>query len=414
MDSEIAVSVNGVSKYYPLYRTPRDRLMQFIVPPLRKLIRAAPRQYFTPFWAIRDISFQLRKGETVGIVGRNGAGKSTLLQMLCGTVTPTSGSIETFGRVAALLELGAGFNPEFTGRENILMSGAVLGFSQEEMETHFDEILAFSEIGEFVDRPVKSYSSGMYVRLAFSVAVSIKPDILVVDEALSVGDVSFQHKCLKQIEQLKGRGTTILFVSHDVAAIKRFCARALWIDGGKLVADGSATRVADQYFDAMRKSARETERVAGLSKRIENTSIGEIRSVVVVRRQPEQSAISLGDQVTFDITFEVRRELDEPIVVGLAIFRSDDLYVCGLNTGLDNVWVPCSKGIHTVRLTFPRLNLYPGTYYVKAGLFDQTGMVRWHFDDMALRFEVVAPYIGEGVVLLDHQWHIGSLNDAES
>ena len=195
MSSEIAIKVENLSKCYHIYDQPRDRLKQMILPRMQRAIGMQPRQYFREFWALKDVSFEVKKGETVGIIGRNGSGKSTLLQMVCGTLNPTSGSIQTSGRIAALLELGSGFNPEFTGRENVYLNGAVLGLSRDEIDVRFDEIAAFAEIGEFIDQPVKTYSSGMMVRLAFAVAINVDPQILVVDEALSVGDELFQRKC---------------------------------------------------------------------------------------------------------------------------------------------------------------------------------------------------------------------------
>lgn len=207
------------------------------------------RKYFSEFWALKNASFEVHKGETVGIIGSNGSGKSTLLQMLCGTLNPSSGEINVHGRVAALLELGAGFNPEFTGKENVYLNAAILGLSLEEIDAAYADIEEFAEIGEFIDQPVKTYSSGMYVRLAFSVAVHTKPSILVVDEALSVGDARFQAKCLDRIKQMKESGVSILFVSHDVAAVRTLCDRALWLDKGVVRALGEVFPVTAQYTE---------------------------------------------------------------------------------------------------------------------------------------------------------------------
>ncbi|MEX5494519.1 ABC transporter ATP-binding protein, partial [Pseudomonas asgharzadehiana] len=195
MSSEVAIKVENLSKCYHIYDQPRDRLRQFVLPPVQRTLGMRSRQYYREFWALRGVNFEVKKGETVGIVGRNGSGKSTLLQMICGTLNPTDGSIQTQGRVAALLELGAGFNPEFTGRENVYLNAAILGLSKEETDQRFDDIAAFAEIGTFIEQPIRSYSSGMIVRLAFAVAINVDPDILIVDEALSVGDELFQRKC---------------------------------------------------------------------------------------------------------------------------------------------------------------------------------------------------------------------------
>ncbi|MBZ9792895.1 ABC transporter ATP-binding protein [Rhizobium sp. 3T7] len=232
MSSDIAIKVENLSKCYQIYDHPRDRLRQFISPRLQRLVGREARQYFNEFWALKDVSLEVKRGETVGIIGRNGSGKSTLLQLICGTLNPTSGSVQASGRISALLELGSGFNPEFTGRENVYMNAAVLGLSQDEIDSRFDQIAAFADIGHFLDQPVKNYSSGMGVRLAFAVQAMIDPDIFVVDEALAVGDEKFQRKCFARLDELKQSGTSILFVSHSAASIIELCDRALVLDGG--------------------------------------------------------------------------------------------------------------------------------------------------------------------------------------
>jgi lipopolysaccharide transport system ATP-binding protein len=236
-DSGCAIRVMGVSKYFSIYDTPRDRLKQMVMPRLHRLFGRAPRSYHREFWALNAVSFEIRRGETVGIIGRNGAGKSTLLQIICGTLEPSDGEVMTHGRIAALLELGAGFNPEFTGRENVFMNGAILGFSREEMAQRFDEIAAFADIGEFIDQPVKTYSSGMYVRLAFAVQACVDPEILIVDEALAVGDIGFQYKCFKRMEALKKKGVTILMVTHATGSILEYADRCIVLDGGRVIKD---------------------------------------------------------------------------------------------------------------------------------------------------------------------------------
>lgn len=243
---ESAIVVERVSKCYPMYARPKDRLKQALVPRAQRLLGLAPGQYFRESWAVRDVSLRVARGETVGIIGRNGSGKSTLLQMICGTVTPTAGQIGVSGRIAALLELGSGFNPEFTGRENVYMSGAILGMSREEVDARFDRIVAFAELGDYMDRPVKTYSSGMYVRLAFSVIAHADADVLVVDEALSVGDVFFAQKCMRFLRDFQRTGT-VLFVSHDAGAVTNLCDRAIWLDGGRVMLDGPAKDVCEAY-----------------------------------------------------------------------------------------------------------------------------------------------------------------------
>lgn len=230
--SDIVIQVKNLSKCYHIYSRPQDRLKQSVMPRLQQLVGRAPSRYFREFWALRDVSFEVNKGETVGIIGRNGSGKSTLLQLICGTLTPTYGTVTTQGRVAALLELGSGFNPEFSGRENVYLNGTILGLSKEEIDSRFDNIAGFADIGEFIEQPVKMYSSGMVVRLAFAVQAMVDPDILIVDEALAVGDEKFQRKCFARLDELKSRGTSILFVSHSGSQIVELCERALLLERG--------------------------------------------------------------------------------------------------------------------------------------------------------------------------------------
>ncbi|WP_027357056.1 ABC transporter ATP-binding protein [Desulfofundulus thermocisternus] len=243
----VAIRVNNLSKCYYIYDRPQDRLKQSIIPRIQRLLGMEPKNYFREFWALRNVSFEVKKGETVGIIGRNGSGKSTLLQIICGTLTPTSGTVETNGRIAALLELGSGFNPEFTGRENVYLNGAVLGLSKEEIDARFDDIVSFADIGDFIDQPVKTYSSGMYVRLAFAVQACIDPDILIVDEALAVGDEKFQRKCFDRIEHLRSNGASILLVTHSTTVIERFCQRAVLLHNGNLHGVGPSNIIVDQY-----------------------------------------------------------------------------------------------------------------------------------------------------------------------
>lgn len=241
MSSEVhAIEIQNISKAFPVYAEPHHRLLQM-------LSRRNKQRWYQEFVALRDVSFSVERGETLGIVGRNGSGKSTLLQIICGTQTPTAGQVAVNGRVAALLELGSGFNPEFTGRENVFLNGMVLGLDWSEIEQRFDSIAAFAEIGDFMERPVRTYSSGMYVRLAFAVAINVTPDILIVDEALSVGDEAFQRKCFARINRIREEGATILFVSHSASTVVELCNRAVLLDGGELLAVGSPKYIVSRY-----------------------------------------------------------------------------------------------------------------------------------------------------------------------
>jgi lipopolysaccharide transport system ATP-binding protein len=243
MSSELAVSVRHLSKAYQIYEKPRHRLQQMLFGRFRA------RKFYKEFWALRDINFEIPKGTVIGILGKNGAGKSTLLQILCGTLTPTSGDVVIHGRVAALLELGSGFNPEFTGIENVYMNGQILGLSTQEIDEKINDIKKFADIGDFVYQPVKTYSSGMFARLAFSVAVHVDPDVLIVDEALSVGDSWFQHKSMARMRLLMTKGCTVLFVSHSIDSIRALCDEAIWIDSGIIKLHGDVTTVTNEYMN---------------------------------------------------------------------------------------------------------------------------------------------------------------------
>jgi lipopolysaccharide transport system ATP-binding protein len=247
MSSDVIISAKSLSKHYQIYQNPRDRLKQLVMPRLRRALRVPQKNYYSDFCALHEVSFEIKRGETVGIVGRNGSGKSTLLQIICGTLNASSGELVTHGRIAALLELGSGFNPEFTGQENIYMNGILLGLSKEEIDQRYDEIIRFADIGDSVDQPVKTYSSGMALRLAFAVAINADPEILVVDEALSVGDELFQRKCFARIAAIKEKGATILFVSHAGGTIVELCDRAILMDSGEKLAVGTPKTIVAQY-----------------------------------------------------------------------------------------------------------------------------------------------------------------------
>ena len=261
MSSEVVLKVQNVSKRYEIYDAPHHRLLQ-------TLLRGRKR-FYKEFWALKDVSFQVNRGETVGIIGRNGSGKSTLLQMICGTLSPTSGTIQINGRVAPLLELGSGFNPEFTGRENIYMNAAVLGLGKKEVDERFDNIATFADIGDFIDQPVKTYSSGMYVRLAFAVIAHVDADILVIDEALAVGDVFFTQKCMRFLRKFMEKGT-VLFVSHDTSAVLNLCSQAILLQDGKLKSSGTPKDVTDLYLEDLFKTVQEVKTLPVNSSRISN------------------------------------------------------------------------------------------------------------------------------------------------
>ena len=321
MCSDIAIRVENLSKCYQIYNKPADRLKQSLCPRVQRLLGREPQQYFKEFWALKNVSFEVKKGETVGIIGRNGSGKSTLLQMICGTLTPTSGSVQTFGRVAALLELGAGFNPEFTGRENVYLNASILGLSQEEIDQKFDAIAAFADIGEHLEQPVKTYSSGMFVRLAFAVIAHVDADILIIDEALAVGDAFFTQKCMRFLRDFMKSGT-ILFVSHDTGAIVNLCTYALLIRNGVIAQAGTPKEVTETYLVNLYEFTQKVDGVSDnntvqekLAKKIQSDDLVEYKDfrselllpsilrndIKIFKFNPDQSSFGSGDAKVISI-----------------------------------------------------------------------------------------------------------------
>jgi lipopolysaccharide transport system ATP-binding protein len=312
MCADRMISLSEVSKCHLIYERPEDRLKQIVVPRIRRLLGMAPKRFYSEFWALRDISVQVHKGETLGIIGRNGAGKSTLLQILCGTLNPTSGSVETKGRIAALLELGAGFNPEFTGRENVYFNAAVLGLEKRQIDERFEDIAAFADIGEFIDRPVKTYSSGMFVRLAFAVIAHVDADILVIDEALAVGDAVFNQKCMRFLRAFK-QDKTLIFVSHDVQSVINLCDKAMWLERGTIRMLGQAKEVAEAYMEdaILEASAPQKKNVASAPVKMvselspRDTSSAPVSTTVAAREAggDERQGITLFDNLAESAQF---------------------------------------------------------------------------------------------------------------
>lgn len=310
---ENIIEIKDLCKVYKLYNKPGDRIKESLFP-------KAFKGKSTDFYALNGVSFGIKRGETVGIIGKNGSGKSTLLKILTGVISESSGEKRITGNISALLELGAGFNPEYTGIENIYLNGTIMGISKEEMKEKIDDIIAFAEIGEFINHPVKSYSSGMFVRLAFAVAINVDPDILIVDEALAVGDYRFQAKCYNKFEELKEKGKTILFVTHDVDAVRRFCSRALWIDSGKLIMDGNVNEVTSKYMEFivgsdpnvnLEKIEEENTEIQSLPDKEMNpinrfgSDVGVIKNVRVFNGNRETEVFSLYDDIKVMIEVDI-------------------------------------------------------------------------------------------------------------
>ncbi len=406
--NDIAIRVSNLSKRYEIYANPPDRLKQFVMPRLQRLTGREPKQYFREFWALNDVSFEVKKGETVGIIGRNGSGKSTLLQIICGTLSPTSGSVETNGRIAALLELGSGFNPEFTGRENVYMNAAVLGLSKEEVDERFDDIAAFADIGLFIDQPVKTYSSGMAVRLAFAVQSQVEPDILIVDEALSVGDAKFQVKCFDQLRQLKENGTSILLVTHSSEQIVTHCTTAILLNGGIQVETGKPRHVVNRYMDLLFGKEKIPKHAApeqlpkvptdginitsyelslledNFSKRNSynpheyrwgDSAAAILDYYLAADDEPYPSAISMGQRITLAVSVKFNRDIYRPIF-GITIKTKEGITVYGVNSEtLECDYIQKlggSSSIMQVETAFV-CRLAPGDYFVSLGLATKHG-----------------------------------------
>ena len=417
MSDDIVISVDHVSKAYRIWSDPSARLKSPLVGAARMLfpttsetrrkIEAKAAAYYRDFYALKDISFQVRKGESVGIIGRNGSGKSTLLQIIAGTLQPTTGSVRVNGRVAALLELGSGFNPEFTGRENVYLNAAVLGLSGAETDAKFDSIAAFADIGDFLDQPVKTYSSGMMMRLAFAVQTAVEPDILIVDEALSVGDAPFQARCFARIKQLQDQGCSTLFVSHDIGTVRTFCQQAVWLRAGIAAAQGACNEVCGAYQNdclrAMGMSLAETplkEAEASTRSALSPATDPAETSIQEILRQPRAEYEKNADlyrkgsrRVRIDNFFFVDSKghrssvlrWDEPVTaifsLGSAAGYNGHFQVSiNLRTLQGVQLMSCSNLAHGLRLSIPpagnaitqlhtRIPLRAGRYIVYAGVY---------------------------------------------
>lgn len=407
---ERVIKVDHVTKVYKVYNDSKDRFREALG--IHK-----DRQYHKDYYALKDLSFEIGKGEIVGIVGRNGSGKSTILKILTGVLNQSSGNVEISGKVAALLELGAGFNMEYTGMKNIYLNAAMMRVSREEIEAKIPQILAFADIGEYIHQPVKTYSSGMFVRLAFAVAIHVDPDILIVDEALAVGDARFQLKCMDKFLEFVEQGKTILFVTHDVNAVKRFCNRCIWLNKGSVIMDGNTDEVTDKYLDFLKSDLPMEEYLAQYAapKAQEEQQMLNLEGIDMVETQSlrmfdslgkEIDEIHHGQKVVLKVGYVVSDESIPNPVLGVAIRRIDNEYICGLNTKLDNTVIPWKKGYNEITLTYRNFNLMGGEYYFDVGIFDQTGIVNLDYKTKIKSFFVKMDYIAEGIVVLDHEWSV--------
>lgn len=403
MPSDIAISVKNLTKKYRIFGHPGDRIKQALT--------FGRVRFHREFTALQDVSFEIKKGETVGIIGRNGSGKSTLLQLICGILKPTSGTVQVNGRVSALLELGAGFNPEFTGRENVYFQGAVMGLTKEEMDGRFDNIIAFADIGDFIDQPVRTYSSGMFVRLAFSAAIHVDADILVVDEALAVGDAEFQERSISRMKVMQHSGTTILFVSHSIPAIKNFCQRALWLDEGTEIQVGNASEVCLAYQESIGKrlgvKAEQSQTQAPMPKLHPS---GREKMVSIVRVSADSLCIAVGECLILRFELQFANNYSPTTEFGLGVIIRNDAgrLVSVFNTVRDDIVL--TGEIRKLSLHLPQISFVPGRYWVSVNVCDCNILFAFDEIDRCLSFEVPKELSRRGItrwegeVACEHTW----------
>lgn len=436
--NDIVISVQSLSKCYQIYDHASDRLRQFVLPRLQHFCGRKSTPYFREFWSLQNVSFEVKRGETVGIIGRNGSGKSTLLQIICGTLHPTAGQVDVQGRVAALLELGSGFNPEFTGRENVYLNAGVLGLTREQTVQRFADIEGFADIGQFIDQPVKTYSSGMMVRLAFAVIAHVDADILVIDEALAVGDAFFTQKCMRFLRRFMQTGT-VLFVSHDTASVQNLCNRAIWLEQGQVAQEGIPKEVTESYLQAF----YEAQQGKGTTTRLKPTSNQNASLVLKDQRLEFINASNLrndlqlfefdplasgfgqggatitavqflnsdgdplswvvgGELVTLQITVLCHQILASPII-GFTVKDRLGQGLFGDNTSVTYLGKPqISQAGQQLcaRFTFEMPRLSPGDYSVLAAVADGTQQehIQHHWIHDALLFKSASSSVATGLI----------------
>lgn len=395
-----AIAAEGLGKVFRMYARPFDRMREWVGGPTRH----------EEFWALRDVDLTVAKGEAVGIIGENGAGKSTLLALLTGTTTPSTGRLAVEGTVAAILELGAGFHPEFTGRHNARMYAAL--FALPDVDDLLERVVAFSELGHFIDQPVRTYSSGMYLRLAFALAVNIDPEVLVIDEALAVGDQHFQTKCIERITGFRARGRTIVFCSHNMYQVKKLCDRALWLRQGRVAALGAVDEVVDAYL--------EHSRARDVSDAAQDEARGEAALLRIVRVSAEGpggvplETLQSGDPLTVRVWIERAGGADVVPGVGIAVVRNDGLVCYCVSTEMDGIRMqPMSDGTFAIALHFPALPLLGGGYYLNvATTDDRGGLLAYDVRERLSPFRVRNPAHDYGLVRLAHTWSVAGMGSS--
>jgi lipopolysaccharide transport system ATP-binding protein len=411
MVEKAAIRFEGVSKKFVLHR---ERPRSFQEMALNLLRRGEGNEQPEEFWALRDVSFVVGQGDAVGIIGPNGAGKSTALKLISRIISPTSGRVEINGKVRALLELGAGFHPDLTGRENVFLNGSILGLSRSDIQRKLDEIVAFAELERFIDVPVKHYSSGMYVRLGFSVAVHTNPEVLLVDEVLAVGDLSFQHKCLDRILEMQRQGITICLVSHGLGSVRQLCSHAIWLDDGIVRAAGGVDDTVSAYLsyaaaeEAARMRALDSESVQETLEIERRWGTGDVQIVDVSfldAAGQKQRVFRVGEPWTVRLRYRASQRIEEP-TFGLAVHRSDGVHVCGPNTQLAGLSIPFTDGEGDVWYHVDSLSLLEGSYLLSVAITNQADTVTYDYHDRLYPFKVRQVGQGEryGLVSLKGKW----------
>jgi ABC-type polysaccharide/polyol phosphate transport system ATPase subunit len=402
---DVAVRVDGVSKRFRLYHERNQSL--------KAAFMRGRRARFDEFWALQDVTLSVPAGKTYGLIGHNGSGKSTLLKCMAGILVPDAGRVTTHGKISALLELGAGFHPELSGRDNVYLNGSILGMSKKQIDAQFDEIVHFAGLETFIDTPVKNYSSGMYVRLGFSVAINVDPEILMVDEVLAVGDESFQRKCMEKFKEFRDDGRTIIIVSHALGTMRTMCDEVAWLDHGRLVGVGRPADLVDEYVGASHED-RQHDFSADSGAR---WGSGEIQVVAVelLRGREPVSHVATGDPLTIRLHYRAPQAIHDP-VFGIALHTLDGQHVTGPNTRDADVSLGVLSGEGYVDLMVPRLMLTPGTYELTTAVYDHSLVHAYDHREKFLRFDITpgVPKDQFGVVSLGGTWLLDGARAAEA
>jgi ABC-2 type transport system ATP-binding protein len=397
--SGAAVEVAGVSKRFRLYHERNQSL--------KAAFMRGRRAKYDEFWALKDVSLEVPTGKTYGLIGHNGSGKSTLLKCMAGILVPDKGSLQTHGKVSALLELGAGFHPELSGRDNVYLNGSILGMSKKQIDAQFDQIVDFAGLEQFIDTPVKNYSSGMYVRLGFSVAINVDPEVLMVDEVLAVGDEAFQRKCMEKFKQFRDEGRTVVIVSHALGTMRTMCDEVAWLDHGQLVGIGKPSELVDEYVGASHEDRTE-DTGPGHGRRWGSGEL-QVTEVELLGSGRHVSRVATGEQVTFRLHYRATQTIEEP-VFGIALHTLDGQHVTGPNTRDVDLSTGTVSGDGHVDLTVPRLMLTAGTYELTVAAYDHSLVHAYDHREKVLRFDVTPgdPKDQFGIVSLGGAWSLDS------